>query len=184
MATGSRYSESLEVCEPENDYDRACRKPDLGRLAHTKEGRGRNRATPARPSRRDRRGRLTPASGTCPKTKKPRRVFSVPQQQSWLAGVGEDANYEYSIPRPNATPESPKVRKRDRDRAEAIRLAGGPKPSLRDRAVALALERGTVRTRDLTKIGIPRCYLTRMCDEGLLEKVSYGVYRAAVRKAA
>lgn len=102
----------------------------------------------------------------------------------WLAGVGEDANYEYSIPRPNATPEFPKIRKRDRDRAEAIRLAGGPKPSLRDRAVALALERGTVRTRDLTEMGIPRCYLTRMCDEGLLEKVSYGVYRAAVRKAA
>ncbi|HVJ35905.1 MAG TPA: type IV toxin-antitoxin system AbiEi family antitoxin domain-containing protein [Terriglobia bacterium] len=104
--------------------------------------------------------------------------------RNWLAGVGEDANYEYSIPRPNATPEFPKIRKRDRDRAEAIRLAGGPKPSLRDRAVALALERGTVRTRDLTEMGIPRCYLTRMCDEGLLEKVSYGVYRAAVRKAA
>ena len=27
-------------------------------------------------------------------------------------------------------------------------------------------------------IDIPRCYLTRMCEEGLLEKVSYGFYRA------
>lgn len=76
------------------------------------------------------------------------------------------------------------MRKRDRDRAEAIRLAGGPKPSLRDRAVAFVFERGTVRTRELTEIGVPRCYLARMCDEGLLEKVSYGIYRAAARKAA
>ena len=76
------------------------------------------------------------------------------------------------------------MRKRDRDRAEALRLAGGPKPSLRERAVALALERGTVRTRDLTEIGVPRFYLARMCDEGLLVKVSYGVYRAAERRAA
>lgn len=76
------------------------------------------------------------------------------------------------------------MRKRDRDRAEALRLAGGPKPSLRARAVALAQERGVVRTRDLSDIGIPRCYLTRMCDEGLLIKVGYGLYRAAERKAA
>ena len=76
------------------------------------------------------------------------------------------------------------MRKRDRDRAEPLRLAGDPKPSLRDRAVALANERGMVRTRDLTDVGIPRCYLTRMCEEGLLIKVSYGLYRAAERKAA
>ncbi len=104
--------------------------------------------------------------------------------ENWLAGIGEDANYEYAIPRPNATPQTPKIRKRDRDRAEALRLAGGPKLSLRQRAVALAVERGTVRTRDLTRIGVPRCYLTRMCDEGLLIKVGYGLYRATHREAA
>jgi len=102
----------------------------------------------------------------------------------WLAGIGEDANYEYSIFRPKTTPAAPKIRKRDRDRAEAIRLSGGPRPSLRGRAVAFAHERGTVRTRDLTEIGIPRCYLARMCDEGLLVRVGYGLYRAAERKAA
>jgi len=81
------------------------------------------------------------------------------------------------------TPEpSRKIRKRDRDRAERIRLAGGPKPSLRERAVALALEMGVIRTKELTDIGVPRCYLTRMCDEGLLLKVGYGRYRAAVPK--
>lgn len=104
--------------------------------------------------------------------------------QKWLAGVGEDANYECSISLLPATPEPPKMRKRDRDRAEALRLAGGPKPSLRDRAVALANERGLVRTRDLTDIGVPRCYLARMCEEGLLVKVGYGQYRAADRQAA
>ena len=103
-------------------------------------------------------------------------------EKRWLAGIGEDANYAYAIPRPSATPEVPKIRKRDRDRADAIRQAGGPKPSLRARAVALALERGIVRTRDLAEIGIPRCYLTRMCDEGLLVKVSYGVYRSVEHK--
>ena len=76
------------------------------------------------------------------------------------------------------------MRKRDRDQAEALRLAGGPKPSLRDRAVALARERGIVRTRELTDIGVPRYYLTRMCEEGLFEKVSYGLYRATNRQVA
>ncbi|NTH12022.1 type IV toxin-antitoxin system AbiEi family antitoxin domain-containing protein [Agrobacterium rhizogenes] len=76
------------------------------------------------------------------------------------------------------------MRKRDRDRAERIRLAGGPAPSLRERAVALAREKGEVRTKDLTDIGVHRCYLARMCEEGLLIKVAYGRYRAAVPKAA
>lgn len=83
----------------------------------------------------------------------------------------------------HATPEpSIKVRKRDRDRAERIRLAGGSKPSLRERAVALALEMGVVRTKHLTDIGIPRSYLARLCNEGLLVKVGCGRYRAAVPK--
>jgi hypothetical protein len=78
----------------------------------------------------------------------------------------------------------PKLCKRARDRAERLRLAGGPKPTLRERAVVFARGRGEVRTAELTAIGIPRCYLTRMCDEGLLIKVGYGLYRAAEREAA
>jgi hypothetical protein len=56
--------------------------------------------------------------------------------------------------------------------------------ALRERAVALARERGEVRTAELTAIGIPRCDLLRMCDEGLLVKVAYGRYRAVILKAA
>lgn len=53
--------------------------------------------------------------------------------------------------------QSPKMRKRDdRDLAEALRLAAGPPPSLRDCAVALARERGEVCGRDLTEAGIAR----------------------------
>ncbi|WP_258116480.1 type IV toxin-antitoxin system AbiEi family antitoxin domain-containing protein [Mesorhizobium onobrychidis] len=63
-------------------------------------------------------------------------------------------------------------------------MAGGPRPTLRERAVALALEKGEVRAKELTDIGVPRCYLARMCDEGLLIKVAYGRYRAALPKAA
>jgi hypothetical protein len=75
------------------------------------------------------------------------------------------------------------MRKRDRVRAEARRGAGDRRPSLRERAVALARERGVVQTRELTKIGLHRCYLARMCSEGLLEKVGYGAYRAVDRQS-
>ncbi|WP_368389296.1 type IV toxin-antitoxin system AbiEi family antitoxin domain-containing protein [Mesorhizobium sp. LMG 17147] len=41
-----------------------------------------------------------------------------------------------------------------------------------------------MRTCDLTGAGIPRCYLSRMCKEGLLVKIGYGRYRAAMVDAA
>lgn len=47
------------------------------------------------------------------------------------------------------------------------------------RAIELAKQRGTVRTKDLEAIGIPRQYPPIMCNEGLLIRVGYGVYRAA-----
>jgi hypothetical protein len=105
-------------------------------------------------------------------------------EKDWLPGLNETANYELPIPLETTPQPTIKIRKRDRERAERIRLAGGPKPSLRERAIALARERGAVRTRDLTDIGIPRCYLARMCEEGLLIKVGYGIYRATGQKAA
>lgn len=65
--------------------------------------------------------------------------------------LGEDTNYEFAIARSQPTPQPTRIRKCDRDRAEALRLAGGPKPSLRERAVALVQERGIVRTRSLVR---------------------------------
>jgi hypothetical protein len=57
----------------------------------------------------------------------------------------------------------------------------GPQPrlSLRERAVELAKRNGTVRTKDLEAVGVPRQYPPMMCREGLLIRVGYGVYRAA-----
>ena len=100
-----------------------------------------------------------------------------------LAGVDEDANYLFQIPA--ATPKNPpQQRKRDRDRAERMRLAGGPMPSLREKAYAFARQRTIVRTSDFTAIGIPRHYLAWMCEEGWLVREGYGLYRAAEREAA
>ena len=39
--------------------------------------------------------------------------------------------------------------------------------------------KGPVRARDLDKAGIPRAYLKRLCDRGLLEQVDRGLYRLA-----
>jgi len=102
----------------------------------------------------------------------------------WLPGLNETANFVLPIPLKTTPEPSVRMRKRDRDRVERIRLAGGPKPTLRERAVSLVLEKGEARTKDLTDIGIPRCYLARMCDEGLLVKVGYGRYCAATRQAS
>jgi hypothetical protein len=98
--------------------------------------------------------------------------------------LNETANFESSIALKPTPEPSKRIRKRDRDRAERISLAGGPKPTLRERAVALALEKGEVRTKDLTDIGVHRCYLGQMRDEGLFVKVGYGHYRATVPNAA
>jgi predicted transcriptional regulator of viral defense system len=50
-----------------------------------------------------------------------------------------------------------------------------PKPTKVDTVLALA-GRGPVRARDLAAAGIPRTYLRRLCDRGLLEQVDRGLY--------
>jgi hypothetical protein len=39
--------------------------------------------------------------------------------------------------------------------------------------------KGPVRSRDLDGAGIPRAYLSRLCERGLLEQVGRGLYRLA-----
>src|SRR5881275_25698 len=46
-------------------------------------------------------------------------------------------------------------------------------------AVIKLAQRGPIRTRDLDRLGVPRVYLRRLCDRGLLEQVDRGVYRLA-----
>lgn len=41
---------------------------------------------------------------------------------------------------------------------------------------ALAREKGIIRPRDLDEYGIPREYLRRLCDEGVLERQARGIY--------
>lgn len=85
----------------------------------------------------------------------------------------------------HATPEPAiKIRKRDRDRTERIRLARARSRRLESARVALALEMELVRTKDLTDIGIPRCYLARMRNEGLLVKVGYGTIERQSAKSS
>ncbi len=43
--------------------------------------------------------------------------------------------------------------------------------------IDVARRRGAIRARDLDKAGIPRTYLRRLTDEGVLERVSWGMYR-------
>ena len=47
-----------------------------------------------------------------------------------------------------------------------------------DRALQLAHEKGAVTARDLREADLPRQYLQRLHDRGLLERVSRGVYTA------
>ena len=47
-----------------------------------------------------------------------------------------------------------------------------------DYLVRLA-RKGPIRARDLDEAGIPRAYLKRLCDRGVLERVDRGLYRLA-----
>ena len=49
----------------------------------------------------------------------------------------------------------------------------------RQRAIAVARERGIARGRDFDAAGVPRVYLQRLRDEGVFEQVGRGLYRLA-----
>jgi len=49
----------------------------------------------------------------------------------------------------------------------------------RDRALALVRDKGIARARDFDAVGVPRVYLRRMQDEGLLARAGRGLYRLA-----
>ena len=51
--------------------------------------------------------------------------------------------------------------------------------TLKDRALAIARERGIARARDFDAAGIPRAYLRRLQDEALLVRIGRGLYQLA-----
>ncbi len=55
-------------------------------------------------------------------------------------------------------------------------------PSRSEQVVELAKRAGVVRARDLGSHGIPRVYLKRLQEKGILEQVSRGLYRLAGAK--
>jgi predicted transcriptional regulator of viral defense system len=52
-----------------------------------------------------------------------------------------------------------------------------PQSIHRQRLIRLASRRRTIRPKDLEPLGIPRTYLQRLVDEGIMERVARGVYR-------
>jgi len=58
-------------------------------------------------------------------------------------------------------------------------MAGTAQGTLKDRAITVARERGIARARDFDAAGIPRAYLRRLQDEGLLVRMGRGLYQLA-----
>ncbi|HKR87981.1 MAG TPA: type IV toxin-antitoxin system AbiEi family antitoxin domain-containing protein [Phenylobacterium sp.] len=47
----------------------------------------------------------------------------------------------------------------------------------KDRAIAVARERGIARSVDFDKAGVPRVYLQRLMREGALQRIGRGLYK-------
>ena len=58
-------------------------------------------------------------------------------------------------------------------------MTGTTRETLMDRAVTVARERGIARARDFEAAGIPRTYLRRLQDKGLLRRTGRGLYQLA-----
>ena len=54
--------------------------------------------------------------------------------------------------------------------------------SHRDRALEVARRQGIARGRDFDAAGVPRVYLTRLRDEGVLQQVARGLYKLPSKK--
>lgn len=54
-----------------------------------------------------------------------------------------------------------------------------PSAATKTTALMRLARKGPVRARDLDAAGVPRAYLQRLCDRGLLEQVDRGLYRLA-----
>lgn len=51
--------------------------------------------------------------------------------------------------------------------------------TLMEKAIAIARERGIARAKDFREAGIPPAHLTRLCQQGRLERLARGLYQLA-----
>ena len=94
-------------------------------------------------------------------------------EKAWLPGSGESDEYAYDIP----LPEKSRRRARGADGTlQPPRPLRARKSTYKDRAVALARVLGTVSPDDLGGVCVYRCQIKKLCDAGLLIRVSYGRY--------
>ncbi len=94
--------------------------------------------------------------------------------------TSEIPNEIHAIALPTVRRRYDRAASRAQKRAEALR---SKPPSQRNRALQLARERGVVTTAELQAIGVHLCYLTPMCDDGLLVRVFHGRSRAGAGQA-
>jgi predicted transcriptional regulator of viral defense system len=59
-----------------------------------------------------------------------------------------------------------------------------PAQTTKTDALLRLARKGPVRARDLEEAGIPRAYLRRLCDRGMLKQVDRGIYRLADAKVS
>jgi len=104
--------------------------------------------------------------------------------EGWLPGIVGTDDFVTAIPRPEGSRQQQVARRAIQARDKAIRRAERQTRSLRYIAASLALDKGEVRTRELTGAGVYRPMLGPMCDEGLLTRVRYGVYGPGPKAAA
>jgi|AGTN01.2.fsa_nt_gi hypothetical protein len=100
---------------------------------------------------------------------------------NWLAGSVESDKFSFAFLLPKIALQQQKAAEAARKREEALR---NKKKTLRMKALELARAKGTVTSKELQQIGVPRCYMTYMCEEGLLIRVGHGLYRAVTEAAA
>jgi SAM-dependent methyltransferase len=101
-------------------------------------------------------------------------TLAIAAEGAWLPGSGEADEYAYDIPLPE--------RSRRRARApdgtlQPPRPLRTRKPTYKDRAVALVRALGTVSPDDLRGACVYRCQIKKLCEAGLLTRVSYGRYK-------
>ncbi|WP_141133945.1 type IV toxin-antitoxin system AbiEi family antitoxin domain-containing protein [Sphingopyxis indica] len=105
------------------------------------------------------------------------------KDRKWLAGAKLNPHWELEVPLRYRLRKHAKLLDRSLRHPEALRRSKEKPPTLKDRAIDLAKQKGIVTADELKTIGISRHYLSRMCALGFLERYGpcqYGLPRKDV----